>query len=79
MKHLENYGIKIDDNGISFEKEYATKIFEAFKRLHTRHEYSGAGIGLSTVKKIITNHNGFIVAEGIPSVGSTFTLYIPTA
>ena len=76
---LEYYAIKIADNGIGFEKEHATKIFEAFKRLHTRDEYSGTGIGLSIVKKIMTNHNGFIVAEGIPDVGSTFILYMPTA
>lgn len=78
-KKLEYYAIKIADNGIGFEKEYETKIFEAFKRLHGRNEYSGTGIGLSIVKKIVINHNGFIRAEGKTGIGSTFTIYIPTS
>jgi PAS domain S-box-containing protein len=77
-KQLDYYEIKIEDNGIGFEEEFATKIFEAFKRLHTKDEYAGTGIGLSIVKKIVTNHNGFIVAEGRLGVGSIFTIYLPT-
>lgn len=77
IKRLDYYAIKISDNGIGFKKEHATKIFEAFQRLHGRSEYSGTGIGLSIVKKIVTNHNGFIEAEGKPGIGSTFTIYIP--
>ena len=73
----EYHEIKIADNGIGFEKEYATKIFTIFQRLHGRQEYSGTGIGLAIVKKIVANHNGFIVAEGVPGIGSTFTIYIP--
>jgi len=72
------YAIKIADNGIGFNQEYATKIFEIFQRLHGKNEYSGTGIGLAIVKKIVTNHNGFIVAEGVPGIGSIFTIYIPT-
>ncbi|MCY7422354.1 MAG: PAS domain S-box protein [Chitinophagaceae bacterium] len=79
IRQLEYYAIKIADNGIGFEKEYAAKIFELFQRLHGRNEYSGTGIGLAIVKKIVTNHNGFIIAAGQPNVGSTFTLYLPTA
>ncbi len=75
----EYHQIKIEDNGIGFEKEYETKIFELFQRLHGRSEYSGTGIGLAIVKRIVTNHNGFIVAEGQPGIGSTFIIYIPTA
>lgn len=71
------YAIKIADNGIGFEKEYTTKIFELFQRLHHKNEYSGTGIGLSIVKKIVTNHNGFISAEGKPNVGAVFIIYLP--
>ncbi|CAN5227023.1 hypothetical protein BH09BAC2_BH09BAC2_10860 [soil metagenome] len=77
-QQLEYHVIKIADNGIGFEKDYETKIFELFQRLHGRSEYSGTGIGLAIVKKIVTNHNGFIIAEGKPGIGSTFTLYLPT-
>lgn len=71
------YAIKIADNGIGFEKEYATKIFELFQRLHHHNEYTGTGIGLAIVKKIALNHNGFIIADGNPNKGATFTLYLP--
>ena len=71
------YAIKIADNGIGFEKENVNKIFELFQRLHHKNEYSGTGIGLAIVKKIVINHNGFIVAEGIQGIGSTFTIYFP--
>jgi len=74
----EYHKIKIEDNGIGFEKEYENKIFEPFQRLHGKNEYSGTGIGLAIVKKIVTNHDGFIVAEGMHGIGSTFTVYIPT-
>ncbi len=74
----EYHAIKIADNGIGFEKEYECKIFEPFQRLHGRSEYTGTGIGLAIVKKIVTKHNGFIVAEGKPNIGSTFTIYLPT-
>jgi len=76
-KQMEYYAIKIEDNGIGFENEYAIKIFELFQRLHLKHEYSGTGIGLAIVKKIVTNHKGFILAEGHPGAGSVFTIYIP--
>ena len=78
--HQKKYfKIQIADNGIGFKKEYQTKIFEVFQRLHTKTEYSGTGIGLAIVKKIISNHKGFITAEGTPNVGATFTIYLPTA
>jgi signal transduction histidine kinase len=69
--------ISFIDNGIGFEQQYAGKIFEMFHRLHGRSEYTGSGIGLSIVKKIIQNYGGFITAEGRPGEGSTFSLYFP--
>ncbi len=75
--HEEYHAIKIVDNGIGFENEYATKIFEIFQRLHKSNEYSGTGIGLAIVSKIVNNHNGFIIAVGKRNVGATFTIYIP--
>jgi len=75
----EYHRITIADNGIGFKKEYKNKIFELFQRLHGKNEYSGTGIGLAIVKKIVTKHKGFIVAEGNYGVGSTFIIYIPTS
>ena len=74
---IEYFAIKIEDNGIGFENEYAGKIFELFQRLHHKNKYSGTGIGLAIVKKIVLNHKGFITAEGKPDVGAVFTIYFP--
>ena len=69
--------IIISDNGMGFDQQYAEKIFILFHRLHNNTEYVGTGIGLSICKKIAENHNGFIIAEGKPGIGATFTVYLP--
>jgi PAS domain S-box-containing protein len=75
--HDKYWTIKISDNGIGFEQEFANKIFELFQRLHGRSEYEGTGIGLAICKKIVQNHHGFIEAIGEPGIGSTFNIYLP--
>lgn len=69
--------IEVADNGIGFEQQYAQKIFQMFARLHGKNEYSGTGVGLSIVQKVVENHNGMITAEGEPGIGSKFTVYLP--
>jgi len=69
--------IRYSDNGIGFESTYSEKIFEVFQRLHSKDEYSGTGIGLAIVKRIIENHEGAIVASGELDKGATFDIYIP--
>ncbi|HEX8331433.1 MAG TPA: ATP-binding protein [Segetibacter sp.] len=70
--------ISIKDNGIGFENEFAKKIFVLFQRLHNQNSsYGGKGIGLSICKRVMTNHNGFIAAEGEPGEGATFNVYFP--
>lgn len=71
------YHITIRDNGIGFEPEFSEKIFALFQRLHRRQEYAGTGIGLSIVKKIIEQHNGFVSAESHPGEGAVFHLWLP--
>lgn len=69
--------ITVADNGIGFEQQYADKIFTLFQRLNDRKLYSGTGIGLAIVKKIVQNHHGYITASGSPNQGATFTIYLP--
>jgi len=71
--------ISVSDNGIGFEQQYSNKIFEVFQRLHGEIEYTGTGIGLAIVKKIVDNHNGIITATGEKGKGATFDIYLPIA
>lgn len=68
----DKWQFSISDNGIGINKEYFIQIFEPFKRLHNKEEYSGSGIGLATVKKIISLYNGKIWLESEEGKGSTF-------
>lgn len=70
--------ITIEDNGIGFEEEFNKKLFVIFKRLHASNsEIPGKGIGLAICRKIMTNHNGYIAAEGKIGEGAAFHLYFP--
>jgi two-component system, NtrC family, sensor kinase len=69
--------IRVQDNGIGFEKKYCDKIFEVFQRLHSRAEYEGSGIGLSLCRKIVARHGGSICAHSTPGQGATFLMILP--
>lgn len=71
--------LSVADNGIGFEPRYKEKIFEVFQRLHQKDTYSGTGIGLAIVKRIVDNHQGVVLATGVPSRGATFDIYLPVA
>jgi signal transduction histidine kinase len=71
------YKIQVTDNGIGFEEEYATRIFQVFQRLHGKSEFPGSGIGLAICKKILEYHHGIIYAENIPGTGARFVFILP--
>jgi signal transduction histidine kinase len=71
--------ITVKDNGIGFEPHFSERIFEVFQKLHGKEIYTGTGIGLAIVKKIVENHNGIITATSELSKGAQFDIYIPAA
>ena len=69
--------ISFRDNGIGFDQENADRIFNVFTRLHGNVEYKGTGIGLSIVRKVAENHNGYVFAKSKTGEGAEFSLALP--
>jgi PAS domain S-box-containing protein len=62
----------VRDDGIGFDMKWSDKIVQPFQRLHREDEYSGSGIGLSSVLRIVEKHGGRLWCESQPGKGSTF-------
>ncbi len=69
--------VMVGDNGIGFKQEYSRKIFEPFKRLHVKTEYSGTGMGLAICRKIIESEGGKFRVVSQLGAGAKFYFTLP--
>ena len=64
--------IEVVDNGIGILQEDQERIFSPFVRLHGVEDYTGVGLGLPTVRKVVELMGGRAGVESQPAMGSTF-------
>ncbi len=69
--------VEVADDGIGIKPQYRKRVFEMFERLHTSEEYSGTGIGLAIVERIVIAHGGEIGATDNSAGGTSIWFTIP--
>jgi light-regulated signal transduction histidine kinase (bacteriophytochrome) len=73
----DQFLLAFQDNGIGIPQEFTERIFDLGRRLHTREEYPGSGIGLALCRRIVERHGGRIWCVSREGAGSTFYVLLP--
>ncbi len=68
----DGWRISVSDNGIGIDPKHHKDIFAPFRRIHSRKQYEGFGIGLATCKRIVEQHDGRIWVASEPGKGTSF-------
>jgi PAS domain S-box-containing protein len=74
---MSSWRFAVEDNGIGIAEEHRKRIFEMFRRLHSRDEYEGSGVGLAICKKVVQRYGGDIWVLAAPERGTIFQFSIP--
>ena len=69
--------ISCTDNGIGIDPQYAERVFVIFQRLHPKDVYTGTGIGLALVKRVVEHHGGRVWLEPTDGGGTTVRWTLP--
>ena len=67
--------LSVRDTGSGIAPEIMDKVFDPFFTIKGPGE--GSGLGLSAVRDIIAQSDGYIVVKSEPSAGTVFTTYLP--
>lgn len=78
LEHGADDHFFVRDFGVGFDEAYKDVVFDIFQRLHDPEQYPGIGLGLATVKQIITRHGGQVWATGKENEGATFYFSLHT-
>ncbi|MDO8144647.1 ATP-binding protein [Isoptericola sp. 178] len=75
----EEWELACTDNGIGIDPQYAERVFVIFQRLHPKEVYSGTGIGLALVKRVVEHHGGRVWIDPEVTTGTTVRWTLPAA
>lgn len=79
LQEGERARLAVKDGGIGIPPERQAKIFERFERAVSARHYSGLGLGLYIVRRVLEALGGSIRVLSQPGLGSTFVVDLPLA